>query len=40
MKDHLLGIWEVLDADQIAYYEELARQDKWRYIEEWESWLR
>jgi len=24
----------------LQYYENLAKEDKWRYIEEWEAWLR
>lgn len=40
MKALYEDIWDVLDAEQIQYYENLAKEDKWRYIEEWEAWLR
>jgi len=33
MKALLEEVWEVMDAEQIQYYENLAKEDKWRYIE-------
>lgn len=40
MKRLFEDMWEVMDDEQIKYYENLAQDDKWRYIEEWEAWLR
>jgi hypothetical protein len=40
MKNLMEDIWDVMDAEQLQYYENLAKEDKWRYIEEWEAWLR
>ena len=40
IRELLEDIWEVFDEEQKTYYENLAKEDKWRYIEEWEAWLR
>ena len=40
IRDLCEEVWEVFDQEQKQYYEELAKEDKWRFIEEWEAWLR
>ena len=40
MKRLLEDVWDVLDEEQKQYYERAANDDKWRFIEEWEVWLR
>jgi hypothetical protein len=33
-------MWDILDEDAHKYYEDLAKKDEWRFLEEWEAWLR
>ncbi|CDW86559.1 UNKNOWN [Stylonychia lemnae] len=40
IKRMLEDIWADLDEDQLKYYDEKSRDDKWRFLEEWEAWLR
>eukprot|EP00347_Sterkiella_histriomuscorum_P011006 403374105 len=40
IKTLLQDVWDVLDDDQKQYYEQKSKDDKWRFLEEWEAWLR